>query len=88
MSDEKRKWLGVPVQNIPMSWVLRHCEGAARQGVSIEAVLRDSLIEPFYGDDRDQVSFDQFGISSTRAPQSGRSDHERLNESVLFCADI
>ena len=38
MSGEKRNWLGVPVQSIPMSWVLRHCEGAARQGVSIEAV--------------------------------------------------
>lgn len=62
MSDEKRKWLGGPVQNIPMSWVLRHCEGATRQGVSVEAVLQDSLIEPFYGDDRDQVSFDQFGL--------------------------
>jgi hypothetical protein len=62
MSGEKRNWLGGLVQNIPMSWVLRHCEGAARQGVSIEAVLRDSLIEPSYGDDRDEVSFDQFGL--------------------------
>jgi AraC-like DNA-binding protein len=46
--------------NIPIAQVLKHCAGVARLGISIDEVLHESLIERSFGDDRDQVSFDQF----------------------------
>ena len=49
-------------QRIPISQVMRHCAGIARLGNSVDEVLRQSLIERSFGDDRDQVSFDQFGL--------------------------
>ena len=49
-------------QRIPISQVMRHCAGVARLGNPIDEVLRQSLIERSFGDDRDQVSFDQFGL--------------------------
>lgn len=48
--------------HIPIAQVLRHCAGIARLGVSVDEVLQGSLIERSFGDERDQVSFDQFGL--------------------------
>ena len=56
------KGLVVFNQRIPISQVMRHCTGVARLGYPIDHVLRQSLIERSFGDDRDQVSFDQFGL--------------------------
>lgn len=50
------------LQNIPMSSVARHCAGVVRACGSVEAVLAESLISPSFGDDRDQVAFDQMGL--------------------------
>lgn len=42
--------------NIPLSWALRQCGGAIREGISQEVLLDQCLISPRYGDDRDQIS--------------------------------
>lgn len=49
-------------QRIPLSWALPHCVGTVQLGLSTEAMLKQSLIDPAFGDDRDTISFEQFGL--------------------------
>ncbi len=43
-------------ESIPLSWALRQCGGAIREGVSQSALFEQCLITPRYGDDRDRVT--------------------------------
>lgn len=43
-------------ESIPLSWALRQCGGAIREGVSQDALFDQCLISPHYGDDRDRIS--------------------------------
>jgi AraC-like DNA-binding protein len=47
---------------IPISWALRHSAGSLAAGLSLDALLSDSLIELRYGDDRDEINAGQFSL--------------------------
>ncbi len=49
-------------QGIPLSWVFRHCAGVVAHGVPPDALFQACLIDRRFGDDRDQISFAQFGL--------------------------
>jgi AraC-like DNA-binding protein len=45
---------------LPLDWVIRHCAGGVRQGLTFEAMMADSLIDIRHGDNRNRVSPAQY----------------------------
>jgi AraC-like DNA-binding protein len=63
---------------IPFSSVMRHCAGFIGQHRALDEVLRTSLIHRSFGDDRDQVTFEQFGLLILTTARAADDDSSGL----------
>lgn len=77
------------IATIPFSWMERHTAGAVRQGLSLDTLLTNSLIDLHYGDDRDLITPAQAALlcmNTVLATEDGAHGLGRLPIGVAYAA--
>ncbi len=65
------------LQGFPLSWARRHCANAIAEGMSLDSLFADALIEPRFDDERDRISAAQLTLLYYNANLSTEDEARR-----------